>query len=186
MRNQQAAYRYAKSLMDLALERGQMEQVRNDLQLMLRTIVSSDDLRVMLKSPVIRADQKQRALKRLFEDQVGEIVRQFVIVVTRKGREELIPEIARAFEELYLDQKNIIICRITTAVKLDTAELEKMRAITATRYPGKTIELHETVDPAIIGGGIIQVGDLQWDASIRTKLHVIRRTFAENPYIPKF
>ncbi|MFN9325288.1 MAG: F0F1 ATP synthase subunit delta [Flavobacteriales bacterium] len=58
--------------------------------------------------------------------------------------------------------------------------------MTALRYPGKTVEMHETVDPSIIGGGIIQVGDLQWDASLRNKLHVIRRTFAENPYIPKF
>jgi F-type H+-transporting ATPase subunit delta len=186
MRNQQAAYRYAKSLMDLALERGQMEQVRTDVKLMLDTCTGSSDLRVMLKSPVIRADQKQRVLNKIFGGQVGEIAQHFFGVVTRKGREQLIPEIARAFEELYLEQKNIVICRITTAVKLTPAELEKTRQITALRYPGKTVEMHEAVDPSIIGGGIIQVGDLQWDASLRNKLHVIRRTFAENPYIPKF
>jgi F-type H+-transporting ATPase subunit delta len=135
---------------------------------------------------VIRADQKLRALKGIFEGRVGEIVERFVAVVTRKGREELIPEIARAFEEQYLAHRNIVICRITTAVRLTPAELEKVRKITAQRYPGKTVEMHETVDPGILGGGIIQVGDLQWDASLRYKLHVIRRTFAENPYIPKF
>lgn len=186
MRNQQAAYRYAKSLMDLALERGQMEQVRVDVKLMLDTCAASSDLRVMLKSPVIRADQKQRALDKLFGGQVGEIAQRFFHVVTRKGREELIPEIARAFEELYLEHKNIVICSITTAVTLTPAELEKVRNITALRYPGKTIDMREKVDPAILGGGIIQIGDLQWDASLRNKLHVIRRTFAENPYIPKF
>lgn len=186
MRNQQAAYRYAKSLMDLAMERGQLDQVRADVKLMLDTCNASSDLRVMLKSPVIRADQKQRALDKLFGGRVGEIARQFFQVITRKGREELIPEISRAFEELYLEQKNIVICSITTAVKLTPAELEKARNITALRYPDKTIEMRETVDPAILGGGIIQVGDLQWDASLRHKLHVIRRTFAENPYIPKF
>ncbi|MBL7981259.1 MAG: ATP synthase F1 subunit delta [Flavobacteriales bacterium] len=186
MRNQQAAYRYAKSLMDLALERGQMEQVRTDVKLMLDTCAASSDLRVLLKSPVIRADQKQRALNKIFGGQVGEIAQHFFTVVTRKGREQLIPEIARAFEELYLEQKNIVICQITSAVKLTPVELEKVRKITSLRYPGKTIEMREMVDPSILGGGIIQIGDLQWDASLRNKLHVIRRTFAENPYIPKF
>ncbi|MBL7962844.1 MAG: ATP synthase F1 subunit delta [Flavobacteriales bacterium] len=186
MRNEQAAYRYAKSLMDLALERDQLDQVRADLLLMRTTCASNADLRVMLKSPVIRADQKQRALNKVFGGQVGEVAQRFIAVVTRKGREVLIPEIARAFEELYLVHRNIVICRITTAVKLTSVELEKVRQLTALRYPGKTIDMRETVDPAIIGGGIIQVGDLQWDASLRFKLHVIRRTFAENPYIPKF
>ena len=186
MKNQQAAYRYAKSLMELALERDQLEQMRADLKLMLNTCKGSDELRVMLKSPVMRADQKTRALNSIFAGHVGEIAQRFIAIVTRKGREVLIPEIARAFEELYLEHKNIVICSITTAVKLTAVELEQVRKITAIRHPGKTIEMREVVDPAILGGGIIQVGDLQWDASLRYKLHVIRRTFAENPYIPKF
>lgn len=185
MKNQQAAYRYAKSLMELALERDQLEQMRADLKLMLNTCKGSEELRIMLKSPVIRADQKTRALNTIFAGQVGEIAQRFIAIVTRKGREVLIPEIARAFEELYLEHKNIVICSITTAVKLTAVELEQVRKLTAIRHPGKTIEMREVVDPAILGGGIIQVGDLQWDASLRYKLHVIRRTFAENPYIPK-
>lgn len=186
MRNQQAAYRYAKSLMDMALEKGQLEQVRTDLELMLNTSASSEDLRILLKSPVIRADQKQRALNKVFAGQVGEIAQHFISVVTRKGRADLIPEICRAYEEQYREHKHIVICRITSAVKLTAVELEKVRKITEKRYPGKTVEMHESVDPAILGGGILQVGDLMWDASLRNKLHVIRRTFAENPYIPKF
>ena len=186
MKNQQAAYRYAKSLLALALDRGQLEQMRTDVNLILNTCKESRELRVMLKSPVIRADHKRRALNKVFAGQVGEIAQRFIIVVTRKGREELIPDIARAFEELYLEHKNIVICSITTAVKLTALELERVREITLTSYPGKTVEMREVVDPGILGGGILQVGDLQWDASLRYKLHVIRRTFAENPYIPKF
>ena len=141
----------------------------------------------MLKSPVIRADQKTRALNTIFAGHVGEIAQRFIAIWSRaRVARLLIPEIARAFEELYLEHKNIVICSITTAVKLTAVELEQVRKITVTRHPGKTIEMREVVDPAILGGGIIQVGDLQWDASLRHKLHVIRRTFAENPYIPKF
>lgn len=186
MRVQPVAYRYAKSLMALALEQGQLEQVRTDVRTLNEVCEGSDELRAILRSPVLRADQKQRVLDRVFEGRLTKLTHTFITVLTRKGREALLPEIAEAFEGLYREHKGIVTCRVTSAVKLSPAELDQARNLTAARYPGKTIEVQEIIDPDIIGGGIIQVGDLQWDASLRTKLHVIRRTFAENPYIPKF
>ena len=87
--------------------------------------------------------------------------------------------------ELYLAHEHILICKVTSAVPLTAEEREKASAIAQARFPGNTIRIQESVDPSIIGGGIIQVGDLQWDSSVKNKLHVIKRTLAENPYVAK-
>lgn len=185
MRIQPVAYRYAKSLLDIALEQGQLDQVHQDMTLLAETCTESADLRQLLKSPVVRGDQKGRVLNRVFAGRIGKVVLTFLDVLLRKGREGLLLDITRAFQEIYREHKGIVVCKVTTAVPLSATEREEVRRITAPRFPGKTIEIQTFVDPSILGGGIIQVGDLQWDASVRNKLHVIKRTFAQNPYIPK-
>ena len=185
MRIQPVAYRYAKSLLDLALEQGQLKQVHEDITLVAGTCADSPELRVLLKSPVMRSDKKQQVLHKAFTGRIGRIVFTFITVLVRKGREPLLHQIAAAFEELHREHEGVVICTVTSAVELSDEEHEKVLAITRPRFPGKTIRLETRIDPSIIGGGIIRVGDLQWDASVRNKLHLIRRKLAENPYIPK-
>lgn len=185
MRIQPVAYRYARALLDLAADGGQLDRLIQDAGLVARTCAASSELRVLLKSPVIRPDMKARALRKVFEGKLGGVVPLFMDVLLRKGREPLLQDIAMAAQELGHAQQGIIVCKVTTAVKLTDPELEHVRKITGARFPGKTMRIEEVIDPSIIGGGIIQVGDLQWDASVRNKLHVIKRTFAQNPYIPK-
>ena len=184
MRNQQAAYRYAKSVLEIALDRGRLDEVHADMHMLKDACAQSSDLRTLLRSPVLRADQKLRVLNKAF-DFLGQEVSTFVNVLTRKGREALLPEITEAFGNLYHEHKGIVECHVTSAMKLSPAELESVSTLTSTRYPDKTILVREHVDPAIIGGGIVRVGDLQWDASLRNTLHVVRRKFKENPYVPK-
>jgi F-type H+-transporting ATPase subunit delta len=185
MRIQPVAYRYAKALLEIASDHGQVDRLLVDAELIAGYCSASEDLRVLLKSPVIRPDQKRRALTKLFEGKLGKVVPLFLDVLLRKGREPLLYDIALATQELGRDQQGIVICKVTTASPMTAPELEQVRKITGPRFPGKTIRIEAVIDPSIIGGGIIQVGDLQWDASVRNKLHVIRRTFAQNPYIPK-
>lgn len=186
MRIQPVAYRYAKSLLDLALEQGQLKQVHEDISLVADTCADSRELRTLLKSPVMRADRKQQVLHKAFTGRIGQIVFTFITVLVRKGREGLLHDIAAAFEELHRVHEGVVMCTVTSAVELGEEERAKVLAIVSPRFPGKTIRIETRVDPTIIGGGIIQVGDLMWDASVRNKLHVIRRKLAENPYVPKF
>jgi F-type H+-transporting ATPase subunit delta len=185
MRIQPVAYRYARSLLDLALEQGQLKQVHEDITLVADTCAHSQELRTLLKSPVMRADKKQQVLHKALTGRIGRIVFTFITVLVRKGREPLLHEIAAAFEELHRVHEGVVICTVTSTVELSDEEREKVMMITQPRFPGKTIRIESRIDPSIIGGGIIQVGDLQWDASVRNQLHVIRRKLAENPYIPK-
>jgi F-type H+-transporting ATPase subunit delta len=185
MRIQPVAYRYAQSLLSLALEQGQLKEVHADVVLLSNTTSQSDELRILLKSPVIRADAKRKVLNKIFGAHISKLSGTFVDVLVRKGREALLPDISMAFQEIYRKHENIIVCKVTSAVALTEAEREHVRKITGARFPGKTVQVVEKVDPSIIGGGIIQVGDLQWDASVKNKLQVIHRTFTENPYVSK-
>jgi len=185
MRIQPVAYRYAQSLLDLALERGKVNDVHHDMVLLGKGCADSQELRVLLKSPVVRADLKRKVLEQVFGKHIGEVTRTFIDVVVRKGREALLPDVAAAFQELYRAHQGIVVCTVTTAVPLTAEEHGQVARLAASRYPGKTIQVEERVDPEIIGGGIIQIGDLQWDASVKNKLGRIRRTLAENPYMAK-
>lgn len=185
MRIQPVAYRYAKSLLELALEQGQLEQVAQDIDLVADTCSASDELRVILKSPVIRPDSKCNVLDKALAGRIGNVVLTFLHVLLRKGREALLYEIALAFQQIHREHNGVVVCKLTVAVEFNTIELQQVQRIITARFPGKTIEIEQVIDPSILGGGIIQVGDLQWDASVRNKLHAIKRTFAENPYIPK-
>ncbi len=179
------AYRYAKSLLDLALEKGQLPAVQEDMALVADTCAASEDLRVLLKSPVVRADKKDKVLDAVFAGKIGTLTLTFMTVLVRKGREGMLHEVAMAFREIYRKHERIVVCTVTTAVPMTNEEKEHVRRIAAARFPGDSVKIDEKLDPSLIGGGIIQVGDLQWDASVKSKLHAIRRTLAENPYQAK-
>lgn len=179
------AYRYARSLMDLAQEKGQLQGVNEDMRLVAEACATSIDLRMLLRSPVIKADKKDKVLDRIFAGKIGEMTNRFMGILVRKGREALLPEVARAFTELYQQSQGILTAEVTSAVPLSDSARQQARDLVAKSHPGKSIQLSEKVDPALIGGLIIRVGDEQFDGSVSRRLHDLRRKFSENPYIPE-
>lgn len=180
------AYRYARSLMQLAQEHGAVDTVRDDLQLVADVTGASRDLQVMLKSPVIKADSKLKVLGRVFGGQIGRISERFINILVRKGREDMLLEIAQAYQEVYRQANNILLAEVRSAAPLNDQARVRVRQIVEERHPGKTITLNETVDAALIGGAVIRIGDEQIDASVSRRLSDLRRKFSENPYIPGF
>lgn len=178
------AYRYARSLMSLAKELGTVEAIHEDMQLVANTCVGSHDLMVLLKSPVIKGDKKAAVLGKIFGGKIGEVTTRFMGILVRKGRESMLPMVAAAFNELYKKEQGIITAEIVSAVALTDEAREKVRALAMAKYPGKTIQLVEKVDPHLIGGVIIRVGDEQYDGSVSRRLSDLRRDFSKNPYIP--
>ncbi len=179
------AYRYARALMALALERGQLDGVHEDMVVLADTAAASRDLRVLLNSPVVKADVKGRVLDKVFAGRIGEVTSKFIDILVRKGREALLPQVAAAFHELFNQQKGIIATQVISAAPLDEAARRQVRELAAAKHPGKTIELTENVDPALIGGLVIRIGDEQYDGSVSRRLNDLRRKFSENPYIPE-
>ena len=179
------AYRYARSLMQLAIERGELPQVQEDMRMVANTCAGSRDLIVVLKSPVIKGDKKDRILELLFGGKVSAMTSSFMGIMVRKGREAMLPEVAEAFEEIRKVHDNVVTCVVTSAVPLDEEARNKVKAMASAEHPGKTIQLTEKVDPSLIGGVIVRIGDEQYDGSVSRRLNDLRRKFSENPYIPE-
>ncbi|HQV76152.1 MAG TPA: ATP synthase F1 subunit delta [Flavobacteriales bacterium] len=178
------AYRYAQSLISLAKEQDSVESIQEDMHLVATTTTENHELVVLLKSPVVKADKKVLILNKIFAGKVGEVTSRFMGILVRKGREALLPEIAAAYNELYKQNKNIITAEVSSAIELSAEALEKVRAQAIEKHPGKTIELVQRIDPSLIGGVVIRIGDEQYDGSVSRRLSDLRRDFSKNPYIP--
>jgi F-type H+-transporting ATPase subunit delta len=179
------AYRYARSLMELAQEKGVLAGVQEDMRLVAETCFGSRELIVLLNSPVVKADKKDRILNQVFAGKIGQLTVSFMGILVRKGRERLLPDVAAAFSELYKIEKGIVVAQVGSAVPLSENARAQVRALAEKQHPGKTIELVEKVDPSLIGGIIIRIGDEQYDGSVSRQLTDLRREFSKNPYIPE-
>jgi F-type H+-transporting ATPase subunit delta len=183
--NPRLAARYAKSILDLAVERGQLETVYADM-IFLRTICrSSRDLVNLLSSPVIKADKKRKTLEAITAGRISPLTTAFNALLMSKEREAYLPEIAAAFIEQYKAYKGIQTVRLTTAVPvsedLRQAILEKVK----TDRHVSQIDLETTVREDLIGGFVLEIGDELIDASIAYDLHKIKQQFENNDFIYK-
>lgn len=179
------AARYAKSLLDLSIEKGSVEKVYADMKLVLGTCRESHDLRVLLNSPIIKSDKKLAVFKEIFSSKIEKLTLDFLTIIIHKRREMYIVETSEAFVDQYKKYKNILTAIVTTAFGLDD-ELRKKVLEVVKKSANSEIELIEKVDKNLIGGFIIRVGDKQDDTSIARKLKSLYRTFNENPYIKEF
>lgn len=166
-----AGNRYAQSLLDVAVEKNQLESVYNDMLLVGTTIKDSRELSVLLNSPVIKSTKKASVLTALFGAKVGEDTTKFLQLVSERKRESLLEDIAFSFVALYKKHKNIIVAEVTSAVKLDDSQKQNIIKLLKT---DSTVEMLEKIDPSIIGGFVVRVDDKQIDASILRELSDLR------------
>jgi len=185
MPNPRLASRYAKSLIDLAIEKGRLEQVFADMQWLQGVCKSNRDFVNMLRSPIIKADSKKKIIAAVTNGKVSEITSGFNSLLTTKGRENSLPEIIAAFIKAYKEHKDIQTIKLTTASpvsdmvkKAIVEQVKKSAAI-------KNVELEEKVDAELIGGFVLQIGDQLVDASIAYDLKAITRQFENNDFIYK-
>ena len=185
MKGSLAAKRYAKSLIGLAQEKNMLDQVYTDMELINNTIKSNHDLYLLLKSPVVNTDKKQQIMFAVFADDISEISSLFLRLISSKKRENLIEDITSSFVEQYKTLKNIVVAEVTSAISLEREQLDSIISLINDNN-NNTYEIVETVDPEIIGGFRVRVGDQQIDASISKELRELKKTFNENPYIVEY
>lgn len=185
MPNPRLASRYAKSLLGLALETGQLEKVYADMQWLHSVTKSSRDFVNLLRSPIVKADKKLSILNAVTEGRVTELTKSFNRLLVTKGRESNLPEIIGAFIRQYKDHMNIHTVKLTTAVPVSDdikrSLVEQLRKSTVM----DNIELEASVDPELIGGFVLQAGDKLVDASIAYDLKAVTRQFENNDFIYK-
>lgn len=185
MPNPRLASRYAKSLLDLAVEKEQLEQVHTDMLYLQQLTKDSREFLSLLRSPIVSADKKQSIIDAVTAGKIGELTAAFTKLLVNKGREGELPEIADAFSKQYKDKKGIHTIKLTTATPVSDEVKNSIVAQVKKTSDMQNIELETTVDPNIIGGFVLQAGDKLVDASIAYDLKEISRQFENNDFIYK-
>lgn len=178
MAGNRAAQRYAKALMELASEKKKLKGIDEDIRLIDNTIKGSKDLQAMLRSPIIKNELKRSSLKAIFKSVNQETTNLFDVLLDNK-RIALLPEVTKAFIALVDQANEVTTAEVTTAVPL-TAAMEKKILAKVKELTGNKATLIQKVDEELIGGFLLRIGDLQYDASISGKLNSLRKKFKQN------
>ena len=179
-----AAIRYAKAILNLASDLKKAEVIDADMRLIALTIEENSDLQVMIDSPVIKADAKKSVLKSIFDKKIDTTSEGLIDLLVENRRLPLLAEVAKQYTLLYTIDKGSQVAEVTTAVPL-TADLEGKVLAKVKEITGKNVTVENKVDPSIIGGFILRVGDKQYDASILGKMNNLRRAFEKDAYVAK-
>ena len=185
MPNPRLATRYAKSLIDLAIEKDQLEKIFADMQWLQQLIKVSRDFSNLLRSPIIKPAKKQKIIDAVIDGKVSDTTVIFTKLLTAKGRESNLPEIITAFINQYKQYKKIYTVKLTTAAPLN--EELKGAIISQIRKTSEmeNIELETVIDEDLIGGFVLQAGDKLIDASVAYDLKQVARQFENNDFVYK-
>ena len=178
MNESRAAIRYAKAILDLAVDKKATDAVEKDMRSIVATISDSKELRQMLSSPVISGATKKNVLLKIFKG-ANAISEGLIGMLVDNKRVSILNEVALKFIILNEQQKGKDVAYVTTAVPMDAA-MEKKILKQLTTITGNELTIENTVDENIIGGFVLRVGDLQYDASIVNKLNNLKREFTNS------
>ena len=184
MKDARAAIRYAKAILNLAKD-SKEETVVNDDMLFISSIISeNDDLDVMLKSPIVKSSDKIKVLNTLFTGKINNITLGLFHLLQENKRISMLQSIAKQYAIIYDFDKNMQVAKVTTAVPL-SKEIEKEVVSKIVALTGEKANLENEINPNILGGFILRVGDVQYDASISNYLNELKKEFDNSHYIPK-
>ncbi|MFK7952596.1 MAG: ATP synthase F1 subunit delta [Ekhidna sp.] len=172
------AVRYATPIIELAEEKKVIDKVKADMDMFVSICAEDRDFALMLKSPIISNLKKADILTKIFAGKVQDLTLKAFDVVTKKNRESLLEEIAQAYLELYNTKKGLAKVSVTTSSKIN-AEQKKAFEKLAKEMTGKDPILNEKVDPEIIGGYVLSLGDTQLDQSVSGQLKDLKLKFSK-------
>ncbi len=178
MAGARAAIRYAKAILELAKDQKATDVVNDDMKLIAKTIAESKDLSDMLQSPVVRSSAKKSVLLEVFKKS-NKITGSLIDTLISNKRLSILGEVASKYSLLYDQLKGTEVAQVTTAVPL-TDDLKVKVLAKVKELTGKDVEVKNIIDESILGGFILRVGDIQYNASIANKLNKLKREFTLN------
>ena len=182
MPNARLAGRYAKSILDLAIEQGQLEAVYADMKYIQAACNASSEFVNMLRSPIIKADQKNSILSAVLKNNVGVLSNAFIVLLVKKGRESDLHEIANTFIEQYNSMKGIHQVTLTTAVEISAEVKNSIEQKVKSDNSFTSVELTTKTDESLIGGFVLEFNNNLLDASISRDLKDIKKQFLQNEF----
>ncbi len=172
------AIRYAKAILAFALEQKAEQDVQKDFQQLLETVNGSSELADFIESPVLDTAAKKTTIEKLFPNQ-SKATQQAMVLLAENQRIDLLTQVAQEYQDRYDALQGIQKAVVTTAVALE-ASLEKEVLAIAQKMTDQKVVLENPIDPAILGGFILQLGDQQYNASVAQQLQTLKQELTEN------
>jgi len=170
--------RYAKALFEFAQEQKSLETIKSDMDYLYQLCEVSSDFVGMLKSPVIKIAKKLEIMKAVFENKLSETTMKFLSIISKSRREDIIPSMAEQFVLMYNDFMGLKKVKLFTATSLDNSTKEQISKILEAQTK-KKIEIDEEIQEDLIGGFVLKIDDLQFDASIKSKLNRLKNVLSQ-------
>lgn len=171
-----AAIRYAKAILETAVSNGKASQVNEDMKSIITAVSSSTDLKEFLTSPIIISEVKMKALSEVFASVQADTKSLFRLLQENK-RFEILEAIASQYITQFDEMNGVEVANVTTAFPI-TADLEAKILAKAGTISTKKLTIKNTIDPSIIGGFILRIGDKQYNASVSNRLQELKREFS--------
>jgi F-type H+-transporting ATPase subunit delta len=173
-----ASLQYANALADVALAQGAADAALKQLNDVAAAFATSGELRNVLASPAVPREAKHSVIEKIAARAgAGKIIRNFLFVIADHQRTHILPEIVAAFEDVIRQRQGVAEAEISSAVELSAAQKKKF-AQTLERITGKKIEAKYSLDPTLLGGAVVRVGDTIYDGSVRSSLNEMRARLA--------
>ena len=173
MASTRAAIRYAKAILEIADSKKSAAEVSVDMALIATTIAGNLELHSFIQNPLIKTDTKKDVVLEVFAS-VNAVTKSLFHLLLENKRFEILEAIALEYNHLFDIMNGVEVAKVTTAIPTDAALEAKVLAKIAT-FSNKKITIENTVDPSIIGGFILRIGDKQYNASIANRLQVLKR-----------
>ncbi len=167
---------YARSLFEVAKERGALDRVRTELGEFADALEANRELAVFFFSPYFSTEEKKGALGRAIGG-ADDTTRNFLELLVEKHRMPAIFRVRRTLDALWEEENKLLPVEITSAIALDPAVVARLQDEIG-RQTGRRVQLTETIDPDVLGGLVLRVGNQILDASIRTRLDGLRKQVA--------
>ncbi len=171
-----AAVLYANSLYDFAVEKNAVAQVSDEMSSVVKVIEDNAELKRVLESPVIKQSAKVQIIRESMKSFAGAVLMQFIDFLEKKSRVDGLWEIGKAFEQILDERQGILRVKITSAIELTGEQLNEIQRQLEGSY-AKKILFDTKINPAVIGGFVLQVEDTIIDASLKNKLELLKKKF---------
>lgn len=173
MTGTRAASRYAKAIFEIASSKGQSEVVGKDMASIAQLIQTNTELKDFILNPTVSVEAKNTALNKIFGD-TNDITKSLFRLLFENKRFEILEQISNSYSSLYQEVNNIQTAYVTTAFDI-TPEVEKQVLAKIATFSNKKIVIKNIVDPSILGGFVLRIGDQQFNASVSSNLRKLSR-----------
>jgi F-type H+-transporting ATPase subunit delta len=173
MSSTRAAIRYAKAILDIATSKSVAKEVSQDMTLIANTIQNNLELSTFIQNPTMSVEVKQSALLEVFAS-VNNVTKSLFRLLFENKRFEILEAVAVQYNNLFDEANGVQVAKVTTAIAM-TSELEAKVLAKIATLSDKKITIVNTIDPTIIGGFILRIGDNQYNASVANRLQVLKR-----------